>query len=169
MWALDRDCFPPGIAYSRSALRAFLSRKTAVTIVAERGGRLIAFVLGWMPKRIEGHVITLDVVGWARRQGVGRWLMIELERRFRAAGVRRVQLEVAVSNTTAIAFYEGLGYRTVRRLAHYYGRGLPAWKMAKALARPRVRVTSPRSGAGRVRTAADGPARVPRSGGSAPG
>ena len=46
-WELDRECFPPGISYSRSELRAFLSRKTAETIVVESGGRIVAFVLGW--------------------------------------------------------------------------------------------------------------------------
>jgi ribosomal protein S18 acetylase RimI-like enzyme len=59
--------------------------------------------------------------------------MVELERRFRAAGVKQVQLEAAVKNMVAIAFYERLGYRTVARLANYYGPGLHAWKMEKAL------------------------------------
>ena len=40
-------------------------------------------------------------------------------------------------NTTAIAFYEGLGYGKVAHLVSYYGRELHVWKMAKALdARP---------------------------------
>jgi ribosomal-protein-alanine N-acetyltransferase len=133
MWKLDQECFAPGIAYSRSALRAFLSRKTAETIVAESQGRLVAFVLGWRRNRTEGHVITLDVAALARRQGLGRQLLLELEHRFRAAGVTRVQLEAAVVNTAAIAFYEALGYRKIAQLSGYYGPGLHAWKMAKAL------------------------------------
>lgn len=132
MWRLDQECFAPGIAYSRSALRAFLSRKAAQTIVAESQGRIVAFVLGWRRSRTEGHVITLDVAASARRQGVGRQLLLELESRFRAAGVRRVQLEASVLNTGAIAFYERLEYRKVVQLPDYYGRGLHAWKMAKA-------------------------------------
>lgn len=133
MWRLDQECFAPGIAYSRSALREFLSRTTAETIVAESQGRVVAFVLGWRRNRTEGHVITLDVAASARRQGLGRQLLLELERRFRAAGMQRVQLEVAVVNTAAIAFYEGLGYRKVAHLPGYYGPGLHAWKMAKML------------------------------------
>ena len=133
MWELDQACFPSGIAYSRSELRAFLARKTAETIVAERRGRVVAFVLGWRRSHTEGHVITLDVAASARRQGLGRRLLAELERRFRAVGVRRVGLETAVANTTAIAFYERLGYRKVAHLAGYYGPRLPAWRMEKAL------------------------------------
>lgn len=133
MWKLDQECFPSALAYSRSELRAFLSQKTAQTIVAERDGRVVGFVLGWRRSQVDGHVITLDVTASARRQGVGRRLLTELEARFRAAGVRRVQLETSVSNTSAIAFYEGLGYRKASRLAGYYGPGLHAWRMEKAL------------------------------------
>jgi ribosomal-protein-alanine N-acetyltransferase len=133
MWELDQECFPPGVAYSRSELRAFLSLKTAETIVLESEGRVVAFVLGRRRSRLEGHVITLDVTASARRQGLGRRLMIELEGRFRAAGVRRVQLETAATNAIAIGFYERLGYRKVAQLRSYYGRGLHAWRMEKAL------------------------------------
>jgi ribosomal-protein-alanine N-acetyltransferase len=136
MWALDQECFPRGISYTRSELRAFLSQKTAETVVAEHEGRLVAFVLGSRPRPARGHVITLDVAASARRRGLGRRLMVELERRFRAAGVTQVALETAVTNTTAIAFYQRLGYRTVARLTDYYGPGLHAWKMEKALTGP---------------------------------
>jgi ribosomal-protein-alanine N-acetyltransferase len=133
IWDLDQACFPPGIAYSRSELRTFLSQKGAETIVAERDGHVVAFVLGWRRRRTEGHVITLDVAAAARRQGLGRRLLSEFERRLRDAGVTRVQLETAIANKTAIAFYERLGYRRVARLEGYYGPGQPAWRMAKAL------------------------------------
>lgn len=133
MWMLDQECFPPGISYSRSALRAYVSRKATETIVAEHEGQVVAFVVGTRQSRPDGYVITLDVAAAARRQGLGRSLMLELERRFLNAGVRRVQLETAVTNMTAITFYERLGYRKVAHLIGYYGRGLHAWKMQKSL------------------------------------
>jgi ribosomal protein S18 acetylase RimI-like enzyme len=135
MWKLDQACFPRGIAYSKSELRAFLSAKTAETIVVERDDHIIAFVLGWRQDRTDGHVITLDVTTAARRRGLGRRLMTELERRFRAAGIRRMQLETAVTNTIAVRFYEGLGYRKTARLRSHYGPGLDAWRMRKQLDR----------------------------------
>jgi ribosomal protein S18 acetylase RimI-like enzyme len=133
MWRIDQECFPRGIAYSRSELRAFLARTAIEAIVVEREGRVVAFVLGWRRSRAEGHVITLDVTAAARRLGLGRRLMVELERRFRAAGVRRVRLETAATNTIAIGFYERLGYRKVAALRSYYGPGLHAWSMEKPL------------------------------------
>jgi ribosomal-protein-alanine N-acetyltransferase len=142
MWELDQECFPPGIAYSRPELRAFLSPKTAEAIVVERNRRVVAFVLGWRWSRTEGHVITLDVTAPARRRGLGRRLMLELERRFRTAGATRLQLETAATNAIAIRFYERLGYRKVAQLRSYYGSGLHAWRMAKTLdgSTPRVPV-----------------------------
>jgi ribosomal protein S18 acetylase RimI-like enzyme len=59
--------------------------------------------------------------------------MAELERRLRAAGVERMQLETAVTNTLAVRFYGRLGYRKVAELRNYYGPGLHAWRMQKAL------------------------------------
>ena len=54
------------------------------------------------------------------RQGPDRTAAVDHEHRtgevdhcFRAAGVTRVQLEVAVANTTVITLYERLGYEVV--------------------------------------------------------
>jgi ribosomal protein S18 acetylase RimI-like enzyme len=147
IWELDQECFPPGIAYSRSELRAFLSRKTAESIVAVRDGGVVGFVLGWRRRGLDGEVITLDVAASARRQGLGRQLLVTLEGRFRAAGVKRVELETAVANRAAIAFYEGLGYRKAALLDSYYGPGLHAWTMAKTLDDTACPPPKPRSGA----------------------
>jgi ribosomal protein S18 acetylase RimI-like enzyme len=94
-------------------LRAFLSLRRAETIVAEREGHIVAFVLGWRRSRTDAHVITLDVAAPVRRHRLGRRLLLALERRFRAAGVRP-------------------------RAARDGGRehGLHAWKMDKALDDP---------------------------------
>jgi len=146
MWELDQACFPPGIAYSRSELRGFLSLEAAETIVAETHGRVVAFVIGWRRRRDTGHVITLDVAAAVRRRGLGRQLVVELERRFRAAGVTRIELETALTNTAAIAFYERLGYRKVAKLAGYYGPGSHAWKMEKAVSCPLPHVRPGRRG-----------------------
>ena len=77
--------------------------------MVERSGRVVAFVLGW------------------------RRLMVELERRCRAAGVTRAQRETAATNPISIGFYQRLGPRKVAQLRGYYGPGLHAWRMAKAL------------------------------------
>jgi ribosomal protein S18 acetylase RimI-like enzyme len=58
----------------------------------------------------------MGVASGARRQGVGEQLMRALLESARAAGVRRVQLEVLEPNARARALYEKLGFRVWRRL-----------------------------------------------------
>jgi GNAT superfamily N-acetyltransferase len=56
------------------------------------------------------------VVPERRGRGVGRLLMEELLKSARAAGVRRLTLEVLADNTAARRLYEGAGMRVVRNL-----------------------------------------------------
>jgi GNAT superfamily N-acetyltransferase len=56
------------------------------------------------------------VVPERRGRGVGRRLMEELLKSARAAGVRRLTLEVLADNTAARRLYEGAGMRVVRNL-----------------------------------------------------
>jgi ribosomal protein S18 acetylase RimI-like enzyme len=59
----------------------------------------------------------MGVIPAARHQGIGRQMMLWLLDQARALGVKRVQLEVITQNAPALALYESLGFRHVRRLA----------------------------------------------------
>ena len=63
-----------------------------------------------------GWVGGFGVVPRWRRRGLGRRLMSELVARARAAGLRRLSLEVLAGNTAAICLYEGFGMRITRDL-----------------------------------------------------
>lgn len=63
-----------------------------------------------------GWVGGMGVVASARRTGIGEQLMRALIERARAAGVRRLGLEVLERNLGARALYEKLGFRVWRRL-----------------------------------------------------
>jgi hypothetical protein len=61
MWSLDQECFPPGISYSRSDLRAFLSRvqlevaatnTNAITFYEHLGYRKVAHLTGYYGRRL---------------------------------------------------------------------------------------------------------------------
>jgi GNAT superfamily N-acetyltransferase len=64
----------------------------------------------------EGWCGGLGVVPERRGHGVGRLLLEELLKSVRAAGVRRLSLEVLAGNTAARRLYEGAGMRVVREL-----------------------------------------------------
>jgi ribosomal-protein-alanine N-acetyltransferase len=68
----------------------------------------------------EIHVTNLAVHPAWRGQGIGRFLLATLLARHRAAGARRVLLEVRPGNVEARRLYEGLGFREVGRRRGYY-------------------------------------------------
>ncbi|MBI2955676.1 MAG: GNAT family N-acetyltransferase [Acidobacteria bacterium] len=132
-YRLDQTCYPPGIAYSRNALREFLRLPGAQLWVADEEGELLGFVIVRRVGRERGHVITLDVAQSRRRQRIGTRLLATAEDWLRAHGVRRVRLETAVDNAAALAFWQKSGYETTGQLRRYYLGRLDAYQMEKRL------------------------------------
>ena len=133
LYAIDQACYEPGIAYSRHELRNYLRFPGSDCIVAETRGTPIGFILtahrdDW------GYVITIDVLEHYRRLRVGSLLLTEAERRLAADGVRKIALETAIDNASAIAFWRRHGYRTHGIKRRYYSGGRDAYSMAKLLA-----------------------------------
>ncbi len=133
LYHLDQECYPPGIAYSRYALRMFLTQPGTQAFVAEAGGKAIGFILVEHLGADQGHVITLDVRADHRRRGVGTALLAEAERWLAKCGVRQVRLETAVDNQAGIIFWEQAGYRRRRLLRGYYLDRIDAYEMEKEL------------------------------------
>jgi len=129
---LDQDCFPPGIAYSKTMLRYFLKLPSADAIVAEEAGQILGFILTEENPPL-AHVITLDVAVTQRRKGVGSALLAESERNLTARGVRTILLETATDNEAAVAFWQRHGYRTEATLKRYYLGRVDAFEMRKIL------------------------------------
>lgn len=72
----------------------------------------------------EAEILTVGVAAWARRQGVGRALMVAAIERTGQAGAERMFLEVDVANGGAVALYEGLGFQRAGLRKAYYDRGV---------------------------------------------
>ncbi len=132
LWRMDQECFPPGIAYSKQELKAYVRHRGVFTLVAADakdgiGGFIVAH------EGPTGHIITIDVIAAARRSGVGSRLLQAAEERLRSGGSRAVGLETAVDNLAALAFYKRHGYSVVRTWPRYYSNGVDALVMKKAL------------------------------------
>jgi [ribosomal protein S18]-alanine N-acetyltransferase len=141
LWAIDQKCFAEGIAYTRRELAAYMRRRGAFTIVAEAsGGTLTAasppagFVVAESNRRGAGHIITIDVLPEHRRARLGSKLLTAVEARLSESGCGSVQLEAAVNNLTAIAFYKRHRYDIVGTLPRYYPGDLDAFVLQKTLA-----------------------------------
>jgi ribosomal protein S18 acetylase RimI-like enzyme len=145
LWAIDQECFPPGISYTRIELAFYMRRPRAFTLVAEREGpartpgpyaearHILGFVVGEASARGAGHIITIDVRRDARRHGLGTALLQEAEERLCAGGSRHVFLETAVNNASALAFYKGHGYELIKTIPRYYKNNLDALLLGKRL------------------------------------
>jgi len=138
------------LAYSRPEMAFYMRRAGAFTLVAEakeapgdsqkkRSGGvgeetqgILGFILTELQRR-KGHVITIDVIGAARRLGVGSAMLDVAEARLRESGAEAVALEVAVNNEAAIRFYKEKGYFVEKTVRGYYSNQLDALVMEKAL------------------------------------
>ena len=150
LWRIDQACFDPQMAYSRPEMAFYMRRAGAFTLVAEsttspasdnnsdsRSGPLPS-ILGFIvaeTRRQSGHIITIDVVGEARRLGVGSALLLAAEDQLRKGGALTVALETAVNNAPAIRFYKQKGYFVEKTVREYYSNQLDALVMTKELAR----------------------------------
>jgi ribosomal-protein-alanine N-acetyltransferase len=154
LWRIDQACFPPGISYSRTELKAYMRRRGSFTLVAaanpDSGSSLgkdkkpsppidstntavAGFIVAEAANRGSGHIITIDVVPQARHLGVGSLLLRAAEDRLRAARCRAVELETAVDNVSALSFYKRHGYSVIRTYPRYYSNGVDALILTKEL------------------------------------
>lgn len=137
LYKVDTACFAPGIAYPKRALRTFLRQPGAVRIVAEAGQEILGFILvesfAVSGEHVQGHIITLDVLPLHRRSGVGSALLEAAELALAERGARRIELETAVDNEPAIAFWKKHKYRTVGVIEGYYLDRIDAYWMQKTL------------------------------------
>jgi len=129
---LDQSCFPPGISYSKTTLRYFLTLASADCVVAVEESHIVGFVLSEENPPL-AHIITLDVAQKHRRQGAGTALLQQLEENLALRGVRSILLETATDNEAAVAFWKRHGYRIEATLKRYYLQRLDAYEMRKIL------------------------------------
>ena len=138
LFALDQQCFRPGIAYSRADLRYYLAHPRSLSIIAEDDSTkaILGFIIAESyleHGRPIGHIITIDVAPSERRKGLGGRLMNAMLDRLTGVGAAILRLEVAVDNIDAQAFYRRLGFSQTGRIRGFYLGRLDALVMEKSL------------------------------------
>lgn len=122
--------YPTGAAELRARLTRLLARDGELVLVAEDEARRI---LGWayaaerelleLPAHCE--LLGLVVHAGARRRGIARRLVAEVERWAVGRGLDRVDVRSNVVRPESHAFYERVGYARVKT-QHTYRKALPA-------------------------------------------
>ncbi len=101
-----------------------LQNPEKVLLVAEENGRLLGQILLTITKTPDDPILKprkfvyvdeLTVTASYRGQGIGKKLMAAATSWARAQGIAEIELNVWEENGRAIAFYEKLGYQSVRR------------------------------------------------------
>ena len=118
--------------------------------VGEREGRIVVFGV-MMRAPGEAQILNLSVVPDARRQGLGRALLVRFVDDARRAGAEQIFLEVRITNRPAIALYESAGFKPVGRRANYYPAARGAPPEDALVMRRRLREASGRVDRGEVR------------------
>jgi ribosomal-protein-alanine N-acetyltransferase len=131
---IDQSCFPEGVAYDAAELFWYLNRKGAETLVLEDADGIAGFmILEIQPRRRRATMVTLDIKPDRRRRGYAARLLQRSEEILEGHGVELFELQVDVTNSAAMAFYEKHGFKQVGRIAGYYANGHDAYVMIRTL------------------------------------
>lgn len=143
LWTIDQTCFAPGIAYSRRELMSYINLSSSSTVVAERRlpgtsqpPAILGFIIAHAGRKGLGHIITIDVLPWAQRLGVGSRLLSAAEGWLRVRQCSKSYLETAVDNLAALAFYKRHDYFLLETRPRYYSNGVDAFVLQKDLLSP---------------------------------
>lgn len=129
--------------YSDYFFESILKELPESFVVAELDRRVVGYImckiefgfsnfrkLGFVKK---GHVVSVGVLEEHRGKGLGKALMLEGINGLMSRRGDEIYLEVRVSNVSAIAMYEKLGFTIKSRLRSYYRDGEDAFLMALEL------------------------------------
>ena len=115
--ALWREVFAYDTPHSDPALS--IERKVAhdpdLFLVAAVEGAVIGTVMGGYDGH-RGWIYSLAVAEGERHRGTGTALILEVERKLKALGCLKVNLQVLPSNRGVIDFYEKLGFSVEERV-----------------------------------------------------
>ena len=114
---LEKICFND--PWSVNSIRSELDNRLSLWLVALDNDRVVGYV-GSQTVLGEADMMNLAVSPDYRRRGVGGELVESLIEQLRHENTHSLMLEVRVSNESAIALYEKLGFVAVGRRPNYY-------------------------------------------------
>jgi tRNA threonylcarbamoyladenosine biosynthesis protein TsaB len=138
--ALHVQCFAE--PWTERSIAELLSMPGVLVLVARSAhGDQLGFLIA-RSAADEGEILSIAVLPLYRHRHIGEELVEEAVRRLAARGVRHLHIEVAESNSAAVALYAKLGFERSGRRRAYYPR--PDGRREDALAMVRALPIAPR-------------------------
>jgi len=118
---LENQCFPKVHAYTRRQLH-YLLIKANSTVLVETTGTLVRgfLIILYRTSTTVAGIETINVDPMFRKKGIGLRLLSASEKLLRKKGIRKIRLEVAITNQAAIKLYEHAGFQKTMLLKNYY-------------------------------------------------
>lgn len=104
---MERQVFPD--AWSEKSVLETIKLPQTICVAAEKAGRLVGYVLVYETAG-EAEIARIAVDKDIRRQGVGAFLMLQLENICEERKITKLLLDVRESNASARSFYEDMGF-----------------------------------------------------------
>ena len=137
--ALQNDAFPDE-PWTQQAVAFLMSARESIAWIATGRDYGEVMPVGYALGKVaadEAEILTIAVLPEARSKGLGRRLVEAVADKARAAGARRIFLEVSEENQAARRLYDRLGFVEVGRRQGYYqlrdGRQVDALTLARDL------------------------------------
>src|SRR5438128_2856741 len=114
-------------------------------LVADLDGHPVGFLAAVLSADGQARVLMFAVTAGFRRRGFGSQMMNAFIQVCAMRGIRRIELEVRISNDEAIRFYKRYGFEIAQNLPKFYTDGEDGYRMIRHL---RGRSGEPRRGTG---------------------
>ena len=128
---MERECFPDE-PWSFKMLASSFETPSFFGVVAADGDEIIGYG-GLTAAADSADIANVAVTEAYRHSGVATAILSELENISRANGVKKLFLEVRVSNSAALSLYLKSGFSGVYARTRYYSNGEDCLVMAKEL------------------------------------
>jgi len=117
---IERLCFTS--PFPEPYIRSLAESGSDSFLVAIEENKAVGYVSALIHGK-DAHVASIAVLKDYRRRGIGRALMYYLIKSLKLRNIKTISLEVRKSNTSAIRFYESLGFERVGVMPSYYEDG----------------------------------------------
>jgi len=118
---IEQKCFQKTSAYTPQQLQYLLIHANSNCLIYQDNHTVQGFIIVLFRKRTEvAGIETINVDPQFQGKGIGKKLLFAAEDEMCYRGIRKIRLEVASGNSSAIQLYKKSGFRFTTLLKNYY-------------------------------------------------